>query len=152
MKIGHRHLRRPALLAAAFLCLGSFAGPVAAAEDIKTVLTIRNDSNEPLKCVILFGHWVTSDIADIAPGQSRQVDIMRAVKDGALYVPRSDGRPMMIERIACGRVNSWWESTGDIPLLLLRERAEVASETHCRLGKRAACTAPQSIDLNQGQL
>jgi len=144
------HIRRLALLAVAFPCLQFFAGAVHAAEDVKTVLTIRNDSSEPLKCVILFGHWVTSDIADIAPGQGRQVDIMRASKDGALYVPRFDGRHMMIERIACGRVENWWESTGDIPLSLLREKAEPVTETHCQLGKRADCTVPARIDQKQG--
>ena len=119
--------------------------PAFAAVDLETSLTIRNDGGEPLKCVILFGHWVTSDIADIAPGQSRDVKIMRAVKDGALYMPRFDGRHMMIERIACGRTTGWWESIGDIPLLPLREKAEAASETYCKIGERAVCTVPQSI-------
>jgi hypothetical protein len=144
MSLCHRHLRRLMLLGAALLCLASCAGSDVAATDLRTVLTIRNDSSEPLKCVILYGHWITTDIANIAPGQATGVDIMRAVKDGALYIPRFDGRHMMIERIACGRVDTWWESNGDIPLLPLREAAVAASETRCRLATRADCSVPQA--------
>ncbi|TXH38949.1 MAG: hypothetical protein E6Q98_01765 [Rhodospirillaceae bacterium] len=126
-------------------CLTAPVKPAFATADLQTSLTIRNDGGEPLKCVILFGHWVTSDIADIAPGRSGDVKIMRAAKDGALYVPRFDGRHMMIERIACGRTTGWWESIGDVPLLPLREKAEAASETRCKLGEHAVCTAPQPL-------
>ena len=125
------------------LCLIAPFKPAFAAADLQTRLTIRNDGDEPLKCVILFGHWVTSDIADIAPGRSGDVKIVRAAKDGALYVPRFDGRHMMIERIACGRTTGWWDSLGDVPLLTLREKAAAASETRCKLGARTICTAPQ---------
>lgn len=127
------------------LCLIAPFKPAFAAADLQTRLTIRNDGDEPLKCVILFGHWVTSDIADIAPGRSGDVKIMRAAKDGALYVARFDGRHMMIERIACGRTTGWWDSLGDVPLLTLREKAAAASETRCKLGARTICTAPQPL-------
>ncbi|HVJ42501.1 MAG TPA: hypothetical protein VM639_13440 [Dongiaceae bacterium] len=125
------------------LCL--VADAARAADDLKTTLVIRNDSGEPLKCMILFGHWVTLDIADIPAGGKGQVEIMRAAKDGALYVPRFDGRHMMVERIACGRVAAWWESLGDIPLLGLRASAKPSSETHCRLQDRAQCSEPQTL-------
>lgn len=134
---------RSLIVLSAFLCLAIAARPAFAATDLKTVLSIRNDSGEPLKCVILYGHWITTDIAEIAPGSVQHVDIMRAAKDGALYIPRFDGRRMMIERIACGRVDSWWESSGDIPLLPLREAAEASSETRCRLAARADCSVPR---------
>lgn len=126
-------------------CLISPLKPAFATTDLATSLTIRNDGTEPLKCVILFGHWVTSDIADIAPGQSSDIRIMRAAKDGALYVPRFDGRHMMVERIACGRATGWWESIGDIPLLPLREKEVAASETRCSLGEHAVCSAPHPL-------
>lgn len=126
----------------ASFCLAS--GAARAADDLKTTLVIRNDSGEPLKCTILFGHWVTLDIADIPAGGKGQIEIMRATKDGALYVPRFDGRHMMVERIACGRVRAWWESLGDIPLLGLRATAKPFSETHCRLQDHAQCSEPQA--------
>ncbi|MDY0884349.1 hypothetical protein ACFPL7_00825 [Dongia soli] len=138
-----RIILSPLMRIAALACLIAPLQPAFASADLQTSLTIRNDGGEALKCVILFGHWVTSDIADIAPGQTGEVKIMRAAKDGALYVPRFDGRPMMIERIACGRTAGWWESIGDVPLLPLREKAEAASETRCRLSDRAVCTTPQ---------
>lgn len=143
MRIRQSHLCNLIALSVAFLCLAVVARTASAATDLKTTLSIRNDSSEPLKCVILYGHWITTDIAEIAPGKAQRVDIMRAAKDGALYIPRFDGRHMMIERIACGRVDSWWESSGDIPLLPLRETAEATSETHCRLAARANCSVPQ---------
>ncbi|HVJ36115.1 MAG TPA: hypothetical protein VND94_23620 [Terriglobia bacterium] len=145
------HLKVPCIrhATAAFclaLTMGFYltSGAAQAADDLKTTLVIRNDGSEPLKCMILFGHWVTLDIADIPAGGKGQVEIMRAAKDGALYVPRFDGRHMMVERIACGRATGWWESLGDIPLLGLRATAMPSSETHCRLQERAQCSEPQA--------
>ena len=143
MRVRDRRLCRLTTLAMALLCLAIVAGSASAATDLKTILSIRNDSGEPLKCVILYGHWITTDIPEIAPGKIQSVDIMRAMKDGALYIPRFDGRHMMIERIACGRVDSWWESSGDIPLLPLRETGVAMSETRCHLATRADCSTPQ---------
>jgi hypothetical protein len=134
-------------LAGIAIAITSLAGirPAVAADDLQTVLTIHNDSSEALKCVILFGHWVTQDIAEIAPKQSGPVPLMRAAKDGALYVPRFDGRHMMVERIACGRPAGWWESLGDIQLLPLREKAIRASETSCQMQQRASCLLPHEV-------
>lgn len=119
--------------------------PASAADDLQTVLTIHNDSSEALKCVILFGHWVTQDIAEIAPKQAGPVNLMRSARDGALYVPRFDGRHMMVERIACGRPGSWWESLGDIQLLPLREKALPASATSCQIQQRVSCLMPHAV-------
>jgi hypothetical protein len=85
---------------------------------------------------------VTIDVPVIPAGQATDVTMLRAAKDGALYMPRFDGRRMMIERIACGRVDQWWESLGDIPLLALHETAEAQMETLCTLAQRAICAPP----------
>jgi len=132
------------LMAFIGFCQAALVGPALAGDDLKTTLSIRNDGTEPLKCVIIFGHWVTTDIAAIQPNQTSDVTIMRAIKDGALYVPRFDGRHMMVERIACGRVDSWWESIGDVPLLPLRETPQPATQTQCRLDQHAECTVPRA--------
>lgn len=124
----------------------------AQADDQKTRLVIHNDGGEAMKCVILFGHWVTLDIAEVAPAKAVKVEIMRQAKDGGLYVPRFDGRHMMVERIACGRANRMWETSGDVPLLGLRATVVPSSESHCTLAARVVCTTPTKSTEVQGQL
>lgn len=112
------------------------------AEDRSIRLLIRNAASQPLKCVILFGHWVTLDVDIIAPGEQGAVTLQRAEKDGALYIPRFDGRKMMVERIACGRTDSWWETIGDVPLMPLREKGADHARTVCQSATRISCSSP----------
>lgn len=145
--------RMGVLLSLILMASFAFAVPQSAqADDQKTRLVIHNDGGEALKCVILFGHWVTLDIAEVAPAKSVTVEIMRQAKDGGLYVPRFDGRHMMVERIACGRASQMWESSGDIPLLGLRATLVPASESHCTLGAHVTCTTPKKSAQVQGRL
>jgi hypothetical protein len=125
------------------------ASPAAAAEDRQIRLLIENDADAPMKCVVLFGHWVTQDVDVIAPRESGAVQLFRAGKDGALYIPRFDGRKMMVERIACGRANSWWETIGDVPLMSLREKGGDQVRSTCQATGRVACSSPVAVSNSQ---
>jgi hypothetical protein len=149
---GRRFVALVALICAALFAIAGLSSVQAQAEDQKTRLVIHNDGGEALKCVILFGHWVTLDIAEVAPAKAVTVEIMRQAKDGGLYVPRFDGRHMMVERIACGRASQMWESSGDIPLLGLRATLVPASESHCTLNVHVVCTVPEKSPEVQGGL
>ncbi len=139
-------------LAVGAFVLGSFSAALAsaqAAEDQQVELSIENSSQATMKCVVLFGHWVTQDLPLIAPGKEVPVKLTRATKDGALYIPRFDGRKMMVERIACGRAETWWDTIGDVPLLPLREKAMERVKSACHLEQRAVCSAPAVLQKDQ---
>jgi hypothetical protein len=130
------------LLLASMLMPGLSGGVLAEATDDSIALRIANVGTEPLRCVVLFGHWVSLDAGVIAPGASQSLTMMRRASDGSLYVARSDGRPMMIENVVCGTVGAWAETLGQIPLLAVRTSSERALSTPCKVDKRVICDQP----------
>jgi len=127
----------PAILLALALSAGA-----AEAADPAVALSIRNDGPVALRCMILFGHWITQDVGPIPPGASAQVSMWRGQPAGALYIPRFDGRKMMIENLICGSDAAWAETYDQIPLLPLRDSAAAGFSTACRPAGRIACSAP----------
>jgi len=128
-------------IAAILLALALTAGAAQAA-DPAVALSIRNDGPVALRCMILFGHWITQDVGPIAPGASAEVSMWRGQPAGALYIPRFDGRKMMIENLVCGSDAAWAETYDQIPLLPLRDSAAGGFRTACRPAGRIACSAP----------
>jgi hypothetical protein len=112
--------------------------------DDSITLRIANVGTEPLRCVVLFGHWVSLDAGVIAVGASQSVAMMRRASDGSLYVARSDGRPMMIENVVCGTVSAWAETLGQIPLLAVRTSRGGVLSTPCKVGERVICGQPSA--------
>jgi hypothetical protein len=105
-------------------------------------LRIANDGTEALRCVVLFGHWVTLDLGIIDAGASHALAMMRDAGDGSLYVLREDGRSMMIENVVCGADAAWAETLGQISLLPVRDVREREFRTSCRINERLNCTLP----------
>jgi hypothetical protein len=91
------------------------------APDDPVTLRIANEGAQTLRCVVLFGHWVTRDLGTIDTGASRDLAMMRDPGDGSLYVRRDDGRKLMIENVVCGADRAWTETLGQVPLLPLRD-------------------------------
>lgn len=114
--------------------------------DIDVTLSVANEGATPLRCMLIFGHWVELDAGEVAAGARLDVALHRQSRDGALYVPRRDGRKMMLENLVCGPLEDWWRRRADIPLLPLRARAAPRFAATCRLGDgeggRAHCTSP----------
>jgi len=115
---------------------------MARAADPAVALSIRNDGPVALRCMILFGHWITQDVGPILPWASANVSMWRGQPAGALYIPRFDGRKMMIENLVCGSDAAWAETYDQIPLLPLRDSAAGGFRTACRPAGRIACSAP----------
>jgi hypothetical protein len=136
-------------LCRAALCLVPLAAlpaPVARpalAADLPVEIAIANAGDQPLRCMILFGHWITQDLGVVAPGGAEKVAMSRGQPPGALYIPRFDGRKMMIENIVCGGLAAWGESLGQIPLLPIRSSAAARFAVACRLADRVGCGAPR---------
>lgn len=100
--------------------------------DSATRLSLANAGAEPLRCQLIFGHWVERNLGEIAPGTSVTLDFMRAREDGGLYVMRYDGaRKMMVENVICGRLGHWRESLGQVDLDALRRRPIAQAAASC---------------------
>ena len=105
-------------------------------------MAVVNDGSEPLRCTILFGHWVEQGVGTVDVGTVLNISMRRQASDGALYVPRYDGRKMMVENLVCGPLENWWERRSDIALLPLRAGGVQQLRTVCRVVGRARCSPP----------
>ncbi|MEA2780588.1 MAG: hypothetical protein QOK29_2132 [Rhodospirillaceae bacterium] len=128
----------------AFVLIGSAIGfRPALADDPMVELSIDNSSHQALRCMILFGHWITRDLPTIEPGASAKIVIWRGEPLGALYIPRADGRKMMIENVLCGGTVDWSESRDQIPLLPIRNSKANRFNTVCKTESRVRCSEPK---------
>jgi hypothetical protein len=124
-------LWRAAGLSALLILTGCVADRQDAAD---TPLTIKltNTGAEPLRCQLIYGHWVERGLGEVAPGASVQIEVMRAARDGGLYNMRPDGKKaMMVENVICGRLEGWKESLGQIDLDTLRRRPAAMAAAGC---------------------
>jgi hypothetical protein len=138
---------RSALAAVAALALASLLLPAqAAAPDAQEVtLSIRNEGREPLRCMILFAHFVATDAGTVPPGGDLAIALSRQDSDGALWIARADGRRMMIETIDCGAVSQWGKTRGQISLLPARGGRHARYGTTCRLHGSVICDDPAPL-------
>jgi hypothetical protein len=131
------------LLAMTGLFMSGCGGPArAGGPDDAVTLRIDNDGAQALRCVVLFGHWVSLELGVIGAGASNALAMMRDAGDGSLYIARDDGRAMMIENVVCGADGAWAETLGQVPLLPVRSSREQDLRTSCRIGDRVTCTPP----------
>ena len=112
------------------------------AQDEEVVLSLRNVGEKTLRCTILFGHWVEQGVGSIAPGAPLSIELWRQASDGALYVPRYDGRRMMIENLICGPLTDWWTRRADVSLLPLRGGAARRYTASCAVSAQTICGQP----------
>jgi len=146
-KEAQRSFRLRALAIAMASALTLHALPLHAAEsDAQPVtLSIANEGAEPMRCLILFAHWVTTEAGTIRPNGELEIAMFRQDSDGALWIPRADGRRMMIETIDCGAAARWAETRGQVSLLPARAGREAGYRTTCRLDGAVACGDPAPL-------
>jgi hypothetical protein len=125
------------------LSLGLLASCVSDPHDRPVSMMLTNAGNEPLRCRLMYGHWVDRDLGVLAPGTATELMITQAVSDGALYVMRADGeRKMMIETIQCAPSRDWMETFGQVDFAPIRSRRAQAIEASCAApaaGGRTVC-------------
>ena len=125
------------------LCLGLLSSCASDAQDRPVTLSLANAGPEPLRCRLMFGHWVDRDLGALAPGAATTVDMTQATGDGALYVMRADGeRKMMVETIQCAQSGDWMETFGQVDFAPIRSRRAQAIEASCAAplgGGRTTC-------------
>jgi hypothetical protein len=112
------------------------------AVDAPVRLSITNDGTQPFRCLIVFGHWVTMDVGLMKAGEMQTIPMMRGSPKGALYIPRFDGRQMMIENVICGTEAAWSDSLEQVLLMPIRDGTGSAYRTKCQTGRRITCSAP----------
>jgi hypothetical protein len=134
-------LRRAALGLTLLVASLAPAARLALAGDPPVEIAIANAGDQPLRCMIMFGHWITQDLGLVAPGGTAKVAMWRGQPPGALYIPRVDGRKMMIENVDCGGLAAWGETLGQVPLLPIRASAAARFAVACKLVERVSCAA-----------
>ena len=113
------------------LCLGLLSC-ASDAQDRTVTLALANAGQEPLRCRLMFGHWVDRDLGEIAPGAATELTMTQAARDGALYILRADGeRKMMIEIIQCAQAGDWMRNFGQVDFAPIRSRRAQAIEASC---------------------
>jgi hypothetical protein len=127
------------------LALGAalLASCASGAQDQPIILTLQNGGTEPLRCRLMFGHWVDRDLGELAPRAETEIAMTQAASDGALYILRADGeRKMMIETIQCAQPGDWMQSFGQVDFAPIRSRRAQAIEASCAApagGGRTIC-------------
>jgi hypothetical protein len=141
MLVARSSFRRPTLCLALLLVALVPVARSAIAADPPVVIAVANAGEQPLHCMIMFGHWVTQDLGVVGPGGRVTIAMWRGRPPGALYISRFDRRKMMIENVVCGGLAAWGETLGQVPLLPIRSSAGSRFAVACRLDDRVACKA-----------
>ncbi|HUL04939.1 MAG TPA: hypothetical protein VLV76_01310 [Candidatus Acidoferrum sp.] len=133
--------RLSALVVSAVLAWASPSLPLGAAgpDSHDVALSIANAGGEPLRCQILFAHFVVTEAGIVPPGGDLAIAMSRQDSDGALWIARADGRRMMIETIECAAAARWAGTRGQIPLLPARAGRDARYATLCRLHGAVVC-------------
>ena len=119
------------------LLLASCADGAQGDADHSVSITLTNGGSEPLRCRLMFGHWVDRDLGLLAAGAATRVEATQA-SDGALYILRADGaRKMMIETLACGRDGDWVATRGQVDLAPVRAMRAKSVTARCGLQSAA---------------
>lgn len=128
----------------ALLILASCVADRQDAADTALTIDLANSGTEPLRCQLIYGHWVERPLGEIAPGESVKIALMRAAEDGGLYNMRPDGqKKMMVENVICGRFEGWRESLGQVGLDPLRRNPATSVEASCAAAAGAGRVACQ---------
>ena len=125
------------------LCAGALWSCASGAQDQPVIFALKNAGAEPLRCRLMFGHWVDRDLGELAPGDVTEIAMTQAAGDGALYITRSDGaRQMMIETIQCAQPGDWMRNFGQVDFAPIRSRRATLVEASCAAppgGGRTVC-------------
>jgi hypothetical protein len=114
------------------LCALLLSSCASGAQDQPVTLTLKNAGAEPLRCRLMFGHWVDRDLGDLAPDVTTEIAMTQSAGDGALYITRSDGaRQMMIETIQCAQPGNWMQNFGQVDFAPIRSRRVALVEASC---------------------
>ena len=91
------------LLPALLPILVTTANAGASAADMVAVpVTVMNAGTEPVSCQAEIAHWFSAELASIAPGRDRALDIWRDPATGSHATRNEHGEFLPVERAWCG--------------------------------------------------
>ena len=102
-------------------------------------LTIRNQGQDPLRCVAVLAHFVTKDFPPVGPGEEMRITLARQPESGSLALGRHEGLPMMLENILCGGLEDWSANYSDLPILPIRSGQAHHYAFACRVETQVRC-------------
>lgn len=119
--------------------------PAAAAEPVPVALTIANAAGAPLRCQVIYAHWVTGDLPALPTGGTAGLAAFRDPATREVFVPREpDGRRLMIEEILCGLDADWTPTLTHVDLEAVKRSDAAAFDLVCHRAGRVACGAWQA--------
>ncbi len=124
-----------ALAAALAGCAGSAA--VADAPPTPVRLEIANEAEEPIRCIAIIAHFLSTPLGVARQGEALAVTIDR-YDDGGLAQSAYRDRPMWIENVRCGLDSRWSETAIDLPLETVRDGTTAPVVIACGTRGRAA--------------
>jgi hypothetical protein len=135
-------------LVAACLAVAAWPGNAAGEEHVAAepegfapvAVAIRNDTGGTLRCVVVLAHFVTVDVAPLAPGQALTLALDRDAGSGALGYGSHAGQPMLVETILCGLDGRWAATRFDLPLTPIRSGDAESYVADCVAAEGVACT------------
>lgn len=113
---------------------------VAANERDDVIVTIHNDSPEPLRCEAILAHFVTMPLFTIPRHQSAAITLRRDLQQGTLSLGEHKGSPMMLENILCAVDTQWTATKTDLPILDIRANPADHFSFSCKRVGRFLCS------------
>lgn len=106
---------------------------------VPVAISIRNDADEPIRCVAILAHFITRDLDPVAAGLSGAVVLERNTDLRALAYGSHNGSPMLLENILCGLDSDWTGSRTDVPLNEIRAGSSAGYLLACAGEARLSC-------------
>lgn len=106
---------------------------------VPVAIGIRNDADEPIRCVAILAHFITRDLDPVAAGQTGELVLDRNTDLRALAYGSHNGAPMLLENILCGLDGDWTGSRTDVPLNEIRAGSSAGYLLGCAGDARLSC-------------
>lgn len=106
--------------------------------DTEVRVTLQNDSDQTLRCLLVFAHWMTEELPPLLAGERTQISLARQSADGAIYRLRSSGQRALLENISCG-FDADWRPEAVVGLLPLQEGPDWQATLVCVQKDHLSC-------------
>ena len=108
------------------------------APDHEVAITLQNDSDQTLRCLLVFAHWMTEELPPLPADGQTEIFLQRQPLDGALYKWRGQAQKLPLENISCG-FEADWRPDAIIGLLPLQREGVTQATLQCVQQDRLVC-------------
>lgn len=111
-------------------------------------LTIVNETDSDMRCVVMLAHFVTRDVDTLAPGASEVLALERDRAGRALAYGYHDAEPMMVENLLCGAAGNWASSRADLALTAIQSGDAARYDAVCVQSDGISCAVTEAPAIN----